>query len=79
METYGEFLFEAQSANVMDCLTGISEEDIKDCSDYKIFIRGREYYQEGLVEEISYNRSNNTITAVVAGTENYFLERPKLS
>ena len=74
METYGEFLFEAQSANVMDCLTGISEEDIKDCSDYKIFIRGREYYQDGLVEEISYNRSNNTITAVVAGTKNYQLE-----
>jgi hypothetical protein len=72
--TYEEYLFEATSGLILECLAGISEEDVRDCSDYKIFRRGQEYYQEGMVEELLYNKGNNTVFATVKGTREYRIE-----
>jgi len=58
----------------MECLSGISEEDVKDCCDYKIFSRGLEYYQEGRVEDLLHNSANNTVVATVNGTMEYQIE-----
>lgn len=72
--TYGEYLFEATSGLILECLAGISEEDVRDCSDYKIFRRGQEYYQEGMVEDVLHNTANNTVVATVKGTREYRIE-----
>lgn len=72
--TYGEYLFEATSELVIKCLSGISEDEVRDCSDYKIFRRGQEYLEEGMVEFFHHNKGNNTITAVVTGTMEYSIE-----
>ncbi len=39
--TPGEYLFDATSELIIECLTGISEDEVRDCCDYKIFRRGR--------------------------------------
>jgi len=72
--TYGEYLFEATSELIMECLAGISEEDVRDSSDYKVFRRGQEYYQEGMVEDFLHNIANNTAVATVKGTKEYRIE-----
>jgi hypothetical protein len=72
--TFGEYLFDATSELVMECLAGISEEDVRDCSDYKIFRRGQEYYEEGMVEDLMHNKANNTVIATVKGTREYRIE-----
>jgi hypothetical protein len=72
--TYGEYLLDATSELIMECLSGISEEDVRDCSDYKIFRRGQEYYQEGMVEDVLHNTANNTVFATVKGTREYRIE-----
>jgi len=73
-ETYGEYLFDAVSGSILECLAGITEEDVRDFSDFKIFRRGQEYYQEGMVEELMHNKGNNTVIATVKGTEEYRIE-----
>jgi len=60
-ETYGEYLFDAVTESIIECLAGITEEDVRDFSDFKIFNRGQEYYEEGMVEELMYNKANNTV------------------
>ncbi len=63
--SYGEYLFEASSESILECLAGITEEDVRDCSDFKIFRRGQEYFQEGKVEELMHNTANNTIIIIL--------------
>lgn len=72
--TYGEFLFKAKSENILECLRGISEDDIKDSCEYKIFLRGLEYFEDGLVEYFHHNKSNNTVSATVIGSMEYSIE-----
>ena len=74
MEKYGEFLFDAESTNIKECLDNISEEDIESCCEYKIFNRGYDYYHGGMIEEIWYNKKANTISAEVIGTKEYNVE-----
>lgn len=74
MERYGEFLFEAESADLQESFKNISEEDVESCCEYKIFNRGYDYYNEGLVEELWYNKKANTISAEVLGTKEYKVE-----
>ncbi len=45
----------------------MSIDEIRDCSEYQVFLRGEEYYREGLVREIHYHRSKNTVTSEVKG------------
>ena len=58
----------------MECFAGISEDDVRDISDYKVFGRGQEYYPEGMVEDVLYNIVNNTVVATVKGTTEYRIE-----
>jgi uncharacterized Zn finger protein len=74
MEKYGEFLFDAESTDLKECLNNISEENIESCCEYKIFNRGYDYYHDGMVEEIWYNKKANTISAEVIGTKEYNVE-----
>ena len=74
MEKYGEFLFEAESTDLKECLNSLSEEDIESCCEYKIFNRGYDYYHDGMVEQIWYNKKANTISAEVLGTREYDVE-----
>src|SRR5690606_10772577 len=73
-ETYGEYLFDAVTESIIECLAGITEEDVRDFSDFKIFNRGQEYYEEGMVDELMYNKANNTVIATVKGTREYQIE-----
>lgn len=73
-ETYGEYLFEATSGSILECLAGITEEDVRDCCDFKVYRRGQEYYEEGVVEEVMHNKVNNTVIATVKGTREYQVE-----
>ncbi|HQH25744.1 MAG TPA: hypothetical protein PK627_15610, partial [Bacteroidales bacterium] len=73
-ETYGEYLFDAVSGSITECLGGITEEDVRDCCDFKIYRRGQEYYEEGMVEELMHNKAINTVIATVKGTREYQIE-----
>jgi hypothetical protein len=73
-ETYGEYLFDAVTESIIECLAGITEEDVRDCCDFKIYRRGQEYYEEGMVEELMHNKANNTVIATVKGTREYQIE-----
>jgi len=53
--TYGEYLFNATSELIIECLAGISEDEVRDCRDYKIFLRGQEYFEKGRVEYFHHN------------------------
>jgi len=72
--SYGEYLFKASSGSILECLAGITEEDVRDFSDFKIFSRGKEYFEEGMVEELMHNSANNTVAAIVASTNDYQIE-----
>ncbi len=74
MEKYGEFLFEAKSDDIKVCLDNLTEEDIESCCEYKIFNRGYDYYHNGMVEQIQFNKKANTISATVTGTREYRVE-----
>ena len=74
MHQHGELLFEAESDKIHECLSEITEEDIESCCDYKIFNRGHNYYHEGMVEDITYNKKANNICAEVHGRRKYSVE-----
>jgi hypothetical protein len=73
-KTYGEYLFDAVTESIIECLAGITEEDVLDCCDFKVYRRGQEYYEEGMVEELMHNTANNTVVASVMGTKEYSVE-----
>lgn len=56
--TYGEYISEADSEFIMECLACITEEDVRNSSDYKVFKRGQEYYREEMVEDKERIRKN---------------------
>ena len=62
------------SNDIMGCLSSMDIDNIRDCSEYQIFKRGEQYYEEGLVEKVFLHQMNNTVEADVAGTELYQLE-----
>ena len=73
-KTYGEYLFDAETGSIIECLAAITDEDVRDCCDYKVYRRGQEYYEEGMVEELMLNQANNTVIATVKGTREYQIE-----
>ena len=77
--SFGDYLFDGASKNIKECLEDISEEEVKDCCDYKVFLRGREYYEEGRVEYLHHNEANNTLMATVIGSDEYQIELRKNS
>ena len=52
---FGEYLFELKSEIVLDTLKAITAEDIRDCSGFREYQRGREYYEEGMVESVYFH------------------------
>lgn len=74
MEKYGEFLFEANSNNIIECLDNLTEDDIEFCCEYKIFNRGYDYFHGGIVKYIQLNKNANTVSATVNGTREYDVE-----
>jgi len=74
MEKYGEYLFEAESNDIKECLNSLDREDIECCCEHKIFKRGDNYYQDGMVENIHLNKKANFISATVNGTKEYAVE-----
>ena len=65
---------DSPSNDIMGCLSLIDIDNIRDCSEYQVFNRGKQYYKEGLVEKVNLHQMNNTVIAEVAGTELYQLE-----
>ena len=55
MERYGEYLFGVSSGRIKQGMDDISENEVRDCSDFQVFKRGKEYYRSGLVERIEKN------------------------
>jgi hypothetical protein len=47
MEQFGEFLMESPSNDIMGCLAMMDFESIRDCSEYQVFKRGEQYYEDG--------------------------------
>jgi hypothetical protein len=59
MERYGEYLFDASSGSIRQCLTGIGVDDVHSCSNY---------------QDISNKEKKNTVEAEVEGAELYKLK-----
>jgi len=49
----------------------ITVDDIKDCSESKVYHRGREYYDSGCVTEASYNKDKVRLKTIVEGNSVY--------
>ena len=43
----------------------MSIDEIQDCSEYQVFLRGEEFFKKALVREIHFHRSKNTVTSEV--------------
>ncbi len=65
------FLFDLDNNSFLSFINNLTEDDIKLNSDYVIYRRGREYYTRGLVKEVSFDTSQNTVSAIVKGGEKY--------
>ena len=74
MNRYGEYLFDAVFPELKENFDNLTEEDVECCCEYKIFQRGLDYFDDGLVEQVSCNVSNDTISATVLGTKRYTVE-----
>ncbi|MCW3789396.1 SWIM zinc finger family protein [Plebeiibacterium sediminum] len=74
MQRFGDYLFDASSMDLKESLDNIFEDDIESCCDYKIFNRGYEYFESGLVEYASIEKANNLIQASVNGSYEYEVE-----
>ena len=74
MNRYGEFLMDSPSNDILGCLSLLDIDNIRDCSEYQVFKRGEQYFEEGLVEKVILHQMKNTVVAEVAGTELYQLE-----
>lgn len=49
----------------------LSQEEIKDCCAIKIYYRGSEYYERGLVTDVTLNTGKTLLTAIVNGRVSY--------
>ncbi len=74
MQRFGDYLFDATSTDLKESLDIILDDDIESCCDYKIFNRGYEYFESGLVEYASIEEANNLIQASVNGRSEYEVE-----
>lgn len=74
MQRLGKYLFNALSTDFKESLNRVSEDDIADCCDYKIYNRGLEYFESGKVEYASFDETNNLIQASVNGSYEYEVE-----
>jgi hypothetical protein len=69
-----EYLFTTPETNLLEFLKDLSIDNIRECCDKKIFNRAQEYYEDGLVKNISFNSTNEELSAVVSGNQNYSIK-----
>lgn len=74
MQRFGDYLLDTSSTDLKESLDNIFEDDIESCCDYKIFNRGYEYFESGLVEYASIEETNNLFQASVNGSYEYEVE-----
>jgi uncharacterized Zn finger protein len=65
------YLFELDNKSFLSYIDNLTEDTIKSNSDYVIYRRGREYYDNGLVKNVSFDGAENTVSAIVIGGEKY--------
>ncbi len=67
----GYYLFDLDNKSFLSFIDNLTGDAIKSNSDYVIYKRGREYYDTGLVKNVSFDSAENTISAIVKGGEKY--------
>jgi uncharacterized Zn finger protein len=70
----GIILFNSDNKLLPDFLENITEDDIASCCDYKIYLRGVEYFNSHLVKNVEYSPDENMLKATVKGGEKYNVE-----
>ena len=65
------FLFDAQEENLYDVFKTLSDDDIKDSFELKIYNRGREYFKSNCVSDVEFNQDKTKLTASVCGNDDY--------
>jgi uncharacterized protein YdhG (YjbR/CyaY superfamily) len=64
-------LFKTTHIKISDFLNTLSIDEIEDCFDSKVFYRGKEYYENGLVEEASLSADKLQFHSTVIGNDDY--------
>ena len=67
----GFYLFDLDNKSFLSFIDNLTEDNIKSGNDYIIYRRGQEYYNKGLVKNVSFDRSRDTVSATVTGGEKY--------
>ena len=65
------FLFDLDNKSFLSFIDNLTEDAIKSNSDYVIYRRGREYYDKGLVKNVTFDNAENIVSAIVKGGEKY--------
>jgi len=55
----GYHLFDLDNKSFLSSIGNLTEDAIKSNSEYVIYQRGREYYDRGLVKNVSFDRAGN--------------------
>ncbi len=71
MDDYKEYLFDTVHEDLRQCVNHLAEGDIESCCEYRVFLRGIEYFNDGAVGKIEPGKNSNSIEAVVEGTRKY--------
>jgi SWIM zinc finger len=67
----GDYLYPIDSNDILEALRAVTDKDIRDCADFQVYLRGREYFEDGMVERLDHYSSNNTVLAEVIGSAEY--------
>lgn len=67
----GVTLFDLENKSFLSFVDNLTEDLITSNSDYVIYRRGRDYYAKGLVKNVNFDNSRNTVSAIVKGGEKY--------
>lgn len=70
----GIFLFNSETKPLSVFLENLTEDDVSSCCEYKIFLRGIEYYDNHLVKNAEFLPDENKFKALVKGGEKYTVE-----
>jgi hypothetical protein len=67
----GYFLFDLDNKSFLLYIDNLTEDALKSNIEYVIYQRGLEYYDKGLVKNVSFDSAENTVSAIVKGGEKY--------
>jgi uncharacterized Zn finger protein len=66
-----QLLFTTDEKTLPDFFEALSDTEIKNYCESKIYHRGKEYYKSGTVNEAAYNSTKTSLKTVVEGNSNY--------